>query len=160
VTPFAAPLVARRSPAWPRLTQCFQGKASEILMHPLRTAFNVGDNHPNQLSVGCALRAAPANRVRQKRSDGIQLSNNAKANTLGKSRIDSPRSPLRSTLASRYEILARRDKAVRAVVRARRWLRIRISQEGDGQEGSKKDCCGSIAARKSKHRGYSTTSGF
>src|SRR5262249_19289660 len=43
------------SHAWPRLMPCFDGEASEVLMHPLGTAFNVGDNHANHLSSGHAL---------------------------------------------------------------------------------------------------------
>jgi hypothetical protein len=37
---------------------CFDDEASEILMHPLGAAFNVGDDHANHLSSGHALWAA------------------------------------------------------------------------------------------------------
>jgi hypothetical protein len=46
------------SHAWPRLMPCFDGEASEVLMHPLGTVFNVGDDHANHLSSGHALWAA------------------------------------------------------------------------------------------------------
>ena len=48
-------LLRLMSHAWPRLMPCFDGEASEVLMHPLGTAFNVGDNHANHLSSGHAL---------------------------------------------------------------------------------------------------------
>jgi len=37
---------------------CFDGELSEVLMHPLGTAFNVGDDHANHLSNGHALWSA------------------------------------------------------------------------------------------------------
>jgi hypothetical protein len=43
------------SQAWPRLMPCFDGEASEVLIHPLGPAFNVGDDHANHLSNGHVL---------------------------------------------------------------------------------------------------------
>jgi hypothetical protein len=51
-------VVVMTSHAWPRLMPCFDGEASEVLMHPRGTAFNVGDDHASHLSGGHALWSA------------------------------------------------------------------------------------------------------
>jgi hypothetical protein len=104
---------------------CFDGEASEILMHPLGTAFNVGDDHANHLSGGHALWAAWTGVRRQKFNRVSQPRNNASAHSL----VNSLSIP-----GKRYPISACRHKVIRAPsVRLR--LRIRIfSQKSGGQE--------------------------
>ena len=126
-------LLRLMSHAWPRLMPCFDGEASEVLMHPLATAFNVGDNHANHLSSGHALWGARTGVRWQKFNRVSQPRNNAGAQSL----VNSLSIP-----GKRYPISACRHKVIRAPsVRLR--LRIRIlSQVSGGQEPKYERCSG------------------
>jgi hypothetical protein len=120
------PLAWLASQAWPRLMPCFDGEASEVLIHPLGPAFNVGDDHANHLSNGHALWAAGTGVRRQKFSRVSQPRNNASAHSLV--------NIIPSLSTPSYPISARRHKVIRAPSVGLR-LRIRIfSQESGGQE--------------------------
>jgi hypothetical protein len=141
-TPYSVvtPLAWLASQAWPRLMPCFDGEASEVLIHPLGPAFNVGDDHANHLSNGHALWAAGTGVRRQKFSRVSQPRNNASAHSLV--------NIIPSLSTPSYPISARRHKVIRAPSVGLR-LRIRIfSQESGGQE-PKHDRRSGVASRAS-----------
>ena len=133
-------LLRLMSHAWPRLMPCFDGEASEVLMHPLATAFNVGDNHANHLSSGHALWGARTGVRWQKFNRVSQPRNNAGAQSL----VNSLSIP-----GKRYPISACRHKVIRAPsVRLR--LRIRILSQVSGGQEPKYERCSGVASRASQ----------